>query len=313
VILFSCAGIPTCYPTVAGAATQAGVSPIRLPTISVVTPSYNQARYLQATLDSVLSQREEIHEYFVLDGGSNDGSQDLIRRNEHRGIDWWVSEPDGGQSNAIHRGFSRATGDILFWINSDDIVLPGAFRAVRAAFACAPRTEVVTGHSIWIDGNGRILKVYRARREERRWVERGIYGVCQQTCFFTRDLYRRVGGLNVDLHCVMDTDLWFRFHQADACWGLVPRFLGGFRKHEESKGMAWVEEYRAEGRYLVDHYPTWYGGVAHPRLGFALHLLEGTMTGRFATNSLMTALYKGRLATEVFPPANQCQQRSNYR
>lgn len=296
---------------VAGAAILVGVSIIRSPTISVVTPSYNQARYLEATLDTVLSQRGDIHEYFVLDGGSTDGSQDVIRRNVDRGIDWWVSEPDGGQSNAIDRGFRRATGDILYWVNSDDIVLPGAFRAVRDAFARDPRVEVVTGHSVWIDREGRILKVYRARREHRRWVERGIYGVCQQTCFFTQDLYRRVGGLNTNLHCVMDTDLWFRFHEANARWGLVPSFLGGFRKHEESKGMAWVDEYRAEGRYLTERFPKWYGTVPHPRTGFAMHVIEGTMTGRFIANAVTTSLCKGRPVSAVFPSSAHLPRRVN--
>src|SRR5436305_2105639 len=102
-------------------------------TISVVTPSYNQVRYVEQTLRSVISQREDVHEYFVLDGGSTDGSADVIRRYAGR-IDYWVSEKDKGQSDAIHKGFSRATGDVLCWLNSDDLFLPGALRKVREAF-----------------------------------------------------------------------------------------------------------------------------------------------------------------------------------
>lgn len=270
-----------------------------LPTLSVVTPSYNQARYLRETLASVLSQRDEVHEYFVLDGGSTDGSAQIIEELTPCGIDWWVSEPDGGQSRAIHRGFTRATGDILFWINSDDVVLPGAFRAVREAFANNPDFQVITGHSVWIDGEGSILKAYRSRCEDIRWVNRRIYSVCQQTCFFRSDLYEKVGGLNVDLHCVMDTDLWFRFHQARARWGLVPSFLGAFRKHEATKGSTWVREYSAEGEYLKHTYPGWFDPGQTPLEGMALHWLDGTLSGRFLRNYVTTRQLRGRPLTEL--------------
>src|SRR5687768_13987517 len=97
--------------------------------ISVVTPSYNQAKYLEETLRSVISQRDQLHEYFVFDGGSTDGSAELIRKYTH-GIDYWQSEKDKGQSDAIHKGFGRATGDVLGWLNSDDVLLPGALAKV---------------------------------------------------------------------------------------------------------------------------------------------------------------------------------------
>lgn len=265
-----------------------------LPTLSVVTPSYNQARYLRDAVASVLQQRDDVHEYFVLDGGSSDGSDQIIRELATQGITWWTSEPDGGQSRAIHKGFSRATGDILFWINSDDVVLPGAFRAVREAFAANPHLQVVTGHSVWIDGDGLITKAYRSRCEDIRWVRRRIYSVCQQTCFFRRELYEDVGGLNVDLHCVMDTDLWFRFHQANAQWGLVPFFLGAFRKHEATKGNTWVEEYSAEGEYLRQKYRHWFQPGRAPWQGMALHWLEGSLSGRFLRNYITTQQLRGR-------------------
>ncbi len=95
--------------------------------ITIVTPSYNQAQFLEETLRSVLSQREQIHEYFVLDGGSTDGSAEIIRRYaEKGGIDYWHSRKDAGQADAIHQGFCRATGDWVAWLNSDDVYLPGA-------------------------------------------------------------------------------------------------------------------------------------------------------------------------------------------
>jgi glycosyltransferase involved in cell wall biosynthesis len=119
---------------------------ISLPTISVVTPSYNQAAYLEATLRSVIAQRRDVDEYFVLDGGSSDGSAAIIDRHA-AAIDHWHSQPDGGQAAAIADGFARATGDILFWINSDDLVAPAAVARVRRAFAEHPEWDVLTGYS----------------------------------------------------------------------------------------------------------------------------------------------------------------------
>ena len=128
--------------------------------ITVVTPSFNQARFLEETLASVIAQRDEIHEYFVLDGGSTDGSQDVIRRYEKK-IDYWISEKDKGQSDAIARGFARATGDILYWINSDDVLLPGALKKVRQLFASDPNLAVTTGWQVLIDGNSNVMSCSR--------------------------------------------------------------------------------------------------------------------------------------------------------
>ena len=112
--------------------------------ITVVTPSFNQARFLDETLRSVLAQRDEIHEFFVIDGGSTDASVEIIRRYDSQ-IDWWVSEADAGQADAIHKGFSRAHGDVLYWINSDDVLLPGAIARVRQAFDANPHWDAGTG------------------------------------------------------------------------------------------------------------------------------------------------------------------------
>ena len=167
--------------------------------LSVVTPSYNQARYLEDTLRSVVSQRDQLHEYFVFDGGSTDGSADLIRKYSPL-IDFWQSEKDKGQSDAIHRGFQRATGDILGWLNSDDVYLPGALAHVRRAFEQHPEWDVVTGYHAAIDGDSRITALHRTGRETRTKLRWGIIRVCQQTCFFRRRLYEKVGGLDLSLH-----------------------------------------------------------------------------------------------------------------
>lgn len=226
------------------------------PRITVVTPSFNQAAYLGETLRSVLSQREEIWEYFVIDGGSEDESPEIIRRHEDQ-IDYWVSEKDRGQADAINKGFRRATGDVLFWLNSDDILAPGAIARVKAAFEANPQWDVLTGYSVFLDSEGRITKVNYIPRETRWWAGRGVLHVCQQTCYFQKTLYDRVGGIDEALHCALDTELWLKFFEAGASWGHIPAILGGFRIHQAMKGKTWVDKYEREWPIVAKSHP-WY-------------------------------------------------------
>lgn len=220
-----------------------------LPAISVVTPSFNQAPYLEETLRSVIAQRSDVHEYVVLDGGSGDDSVAIISRHA-AGIDHWQSEPDGGQAAAIAAGFARCSGDILFWINSDDMIAPGAATRVRQAFAEHPEWDVLTGYSVFLDEDGRITQVNRIGSESQWWLDRGILHVAQQTCYFRRSIYERAGGIDTGLHCMLDTELWLRFFAAGGRWGHIPAVLGGFRKHPLMKGRTWLDRY-AEERHRV--------------------------------------------------------------
>src|SRR6266849_8649816 len=117
---------------------------MRLPRLSIVTPSYNQGGYLGQTIESVLSQDYPDLEYIVLDGGSRDGSVEIIRKVEPR-LAYWRSSPDGGQTAALREGFERATGEVLGWLNSDDWLEPGALRTVGESFAAHPEVDIVHG------------------------------------------------------------------------------------------------------------------------------------------------------------------------
>lgn len=268
--------------------------------ITIVTPSYNQSRYLEETLRSVLSQRDEIHEYFVVDGGSTDGSVELIRKYEDKGIDWWVSEKDNGQSDAIHRGFQRATGDVIAWLNSDDVYLPGAIAAVRQAFDANPAADVISGYLVLIDQESRIVRMSRVPSGRPSRFSR--IHVVQQSTFFRRSLYERVGGLDLSLHCVMDGDLWGRFVRAQARWHRIPRYLAGFRKHEETKGInvKWQEKYRAEGEMLRTRYSELYGRGAQAAARAAYFRMMQVLSGRYFGDRLDTWRYRGRKLTEIF-------------
>ena len=240
------------------------------PTVSIVTPSYNQAPYVEETLRSVIAQRHEVQEYVVLDGGSDDGSAAIIARHA-ADIDSWQSEPDGGQAAAIAAGFARSTGEVLFWINSDDMIAAGAVARVRRAFAAHPEWDVLTGYSVFLDERGLVTGVNPIGGESRFWLNQGILHVCQQTCYFRRSLYDRVGGFDPGLHCMLDTELWLRFFAAGARWGHIPAVLGGFRRHALMKGRTWGEQYAREKRIVADRHPVYRRSWMRHKPGRLLH------------------------------------------
>jgi glycosyltransferase involved in cell wall biosynthesis len=268
-------------------------------TLSIITPSYNQAAFLDQTLRSVVSQREHVHEYFVYDAASTDGSPAVIRRYE-RHIDYWVSERDKGQSDAIARGFARATGDYVAWLNSDDVYLPGALAAVRAALAAHPEWDVVSGWHARIDADSRVLSAHRTPPESRGKARWGAFHPNQPTVFFRRSLYERLGGLNADLHLVMDTDLWFRMLDAGAVWGHVPAYVAAFRQHGTSKGFGAPQKWAAEYAFLTGRYPHYHSRTPGHYAGRAFHKAARAVSPRGLASRRDTRRWRGRLVEEVF-------------
>lgn len=267
--------------------------------LTVVTPSYNQAAFLEQTLRSVISQREHVHEYFVLDGGSTDASAQIIRRYEQH-IDWWVSEKDRGQCDAIHRGFQRATGDVLYWINSDDVLLPGTLARVHAAFDADPSLDVVTGWGVAIDGEGRIVGMKRPVHDSLRWASLGYLRAHQPCTFFRRELYEKVGGLDLDLHCVLDTELWYRMFRAGSRWGGISGYVAAYRLHGEAKGTVLADRYRAERAILKEKYPDLTGHKLRHTLGRIAYYTAQLASGRAVASRVDMRRHRGRPLIEVF-------------
>ncbi len=215
----------------------------QVPLISIITPSFNQGRYIEETIRSVVEQNYPRIEYIVMDGGSTDETVSVIRRYEEH-IAYWVSEPDRGQADALKRGFARATGDILTWVNSDDALVPGALAAVASAFATG-QADIVAGIvNVW---QGSTL-AYRHRTGcppgplnvewivdlEREWLTGRFF--YQPEVFFSRAIYERAGGTIDDtLHYSMDYDLWLRCARAGARILPIDVELANFRLHPDQK------------------------------------------------------------------------------
>ncbi|MFZ5512575.1 MAG: glycosyltransferase family 2 protein [Pseudomonadota bacterium] len=213
-----------------------------LPRISLVTCSYQQAGYLEATLRSVLEQGYDDLEYIVIDGGSSDGSADIIRAYGSR-LAYWVSEPDRGQTDALAKGFRRSTGEVLGWLCSDDLLLPGALRSVGEFFAAHPRVQAVYGDSLWIDGAGRFLRPKKEMPFNRFVFLYDHNYIPQPSMFWRRSLFEAVGGLDPDFNLAMDSDLWERFSARTAIAHL-PRYLSCMRFYPEQK----TRSQRPQGR-----------------------------------------------------------------
>ena len=204
----------------------------KLPSIALVTPSYNQGRFIQATIDSVLAQSYPDLSYLVMDGGSSDETPRLLAAYGARVA--WQSEKDRGQAEAINKGFAAIGGEIMGWLNSDDLLLPGTLAYVGRFFRDHPETDVVYGHRIIIDGEG---------REIGRWVLPGhdpaalalTDYVPQETMFWRAAVWRKIGPLDAGFHYAMDWDFLLRAERAGFRFRRLPRFLGCFRVHGEQK------------------------------------------------------------------------------
>lgn len=208
--------------------------PQAAPTISVVTPSYGQGDYIEATLLSVLDQDYPALEYFVQDGGSTDGTVAVLRSHQHR-LSGWASAADEGQAQAINLGFSRSTGEIMAWLNSDDLLLPGTLACVAEFFVRHPEVDVVYGNRLLIDEEGREIGRWILPDHDGEVLQWADY-VPQETLFWRRRIWERAGGcVDESFRFAMDWDLLLRFMAVGAKFAHLPRFLGAFRIHTRQK------------------------------------------------------------------------------
>ena len=224
--------------------------PSRLPRISIVTPSLDQARYLRQCIESVLGQHDPNLEYIVVDGGSTDGSVDVLRSFGDR--IQWTSEPDKGQANAINRGLKRATGDIVSWLNSDDFLEPGALAHVRRCFDANPGVAFIYGRAWMIDGEGKRLREYPTFDLRRNDLKRKCY-LCQPAVFVRREAIKRFGLLNEALDVCIDYEWWLRMSR-EAPMAFCDHVLASSRHYSTTKTSARRLRALIEAGYLMRHH-----------------------------------------------------------
>lgn len=208
--------------------------------LSIVTPSFNQGQFIGQTIESILDQPSGLDlELIIKDGKSTDNTTEVVgqyrSKLQDRGIAFtYISEKDEGQSDGINKGFARAHGDILTWLNSDDTYLPGALEQVFAYFKQHLSTDVLYGKVYFIDPDGKVIGKYPTEpfNEKRLAV---FNFICQPGAFFRRSALERAGGIKKNLHYVMDYELWLRMAVKGARFEYLPEFLATYRLHEASK------------------------------------------------------------------------------
>ncbi len=221
-----------------------------LPLVSVVTPSFNQARFLEATIQSVLSQNYPRLEYIIVDGGSQDGSVEIIKHHENK-LTWWVSESDKGQTDALNKGFAHATGDIFAWLNSDDTYEPDTLRKAAQLMQENPQIGLIYGGANYINEAGRMIGRFPAAQTDYGRLRQGYVHIPQQASFFRGALWRTLGPLDRSYYFAMDYDLWLRI-AAKAQVKYIPQTWANFRLHSAGKTIA--EDERCWPEMLRIHY-----------------------------------------------------------
>jgi len=205
---------------------------MKMPRISIVTPSYNQAAYIGWTVRSVLLQRYPNLEYIVMDGGSTDGTQAVLEPYRSQ-FAHYVSEKDKGQSDAVARGFERSTGEIMGYLNSDDMLAPDALRFVANFFGQHPDVDAIYSHRVTVVEDNRVVSYWILPPHSNYLMQRWDL-IPQETCFWRRSLFERAGNIDPSFRFALDYDLFLRYMQAGR-FVRVNRFLGAFRYHSTAK------------------------------------------------------------------------------
>lgn len=223
------------------------MSTLTLPKISIVTPSYNQGEYLERTIRSVINQNYPNLEYIIIDGGSTDNSVEVIKKYE-KYISYWCSEKDKGQSDALNKGFERATGDIFFYLASDDILLPGVLDKIAKEFS-ENDIDVLYGNRLIIDPEDNVISERRCVKyipylSRLGNVTLGSFAVYPDSMFYKKDIFYKVGGFDLSLHNTMDTDFWLKVTKLTNKIKFLREYIIGFRVTPTSKTVSYWNDIR---------------------------------------------------------------------
>lgn len=216
----------------------------RKSSFSIITPNFNMARFLPETIESVLANLQRGDEYFIIDGGSTDGSVDIIRQYESHLIGW-ISEPDQGYADALAKGFRLCHGELLGWINSGDLLLTGALQAAHDAIITG-NYDLIFGDDVFFDEHGNVILHSSGYVHSLKWMM--LYGgwtPLQDACFWRHSLYNLVGGINSELKYAADYDFFLRASLIGRCT-YVPKIFSAFRQHKGQKSVTEAQQYEHE-------------------------------------------------------------------
>lgn len=277
----------------------------KLPKITVVTPSYNQGQFLRDTIESVINQNYPNLEYFVIDGGSTDNSVDIIREYEDK-IDWWVSEKDKGQSDALFKGFEHASGDLIGWLNSDDVYFPEALKRVGKAYVKNPEVSIYAGGTARGAQNNGAISVCSLPSSPWTWFSHwGFMPFGQMGSFYSLNIYRKTGGINKNLFQIMDRDLWIRLLREHHKAVTVPGLIGFIRFHQGAKSSPAFPKHRKIRKQEISDFMERYN-IPHFKYSQAkiFSKILRHLTGGYLKSWLFTIKYKNLTMKQIWQNYN---------
>lgn len=210
---------------------------INQPPVSIIIPSFNQGKFIEETIVSILNQSYKNLEIIIIDGGSSDNTIDIIKKYNDR-IKYWVSEKDKGQSDAINKGFKLATGKYINWLNSDDILLEGAIQTMVDFLETNLNVDLVYGNVIMIDEIGNKIIERREINYDYNIILYGINYIPQPSALFRKKVVEKAGYLDINMHYCMDHEYWIRFHSIGLKFAYINDFFAGYRVHNNAKGFS---------------------------------------------------------------------------
>jgi glycosyltransferase involved in cell wall biosynthesis len=258
------------------------------PLVSIITPSFNQGKFLEETIRSVLGQDYDRVEYLLIDGASTDNSLDIIRKYAQR-LTYWVSEPDRGQAQAINKGLKQAKGDILGWLNSDDVLLPGTIRRAVETLQAYPDVDVVYGRLERMDEQGKPVPTPILPKDRVEFNRGNMLEECtvnQAGAFWRREMMEKVGLLNESLRYVMDYEYWIRIAIAGGRFKRLPETTARFRLTRDSKTVGQALPMAQEGQQIIQSFS------AQPGLEQCLGLPAGALQRQARRGLAVAHLYE---------------------
>jgi len=227
---------------------------MRVPSkISIITPSFNQDQFIEDTICSVLNQDYSDIEYIIIDGGSSDNTNEIIKKYENE-LHYCVSEPDNGQSHAINKGFAKATGEIIAWINSDDIYFPGTFKKVNDLFNDNPGIDILYSNGVWINAKGDIIHHKKNLPFHYNTWFYGMADPFQPEVFYRNDVLNKVGYIDESFMMMMDREWWIRMANHGCKFKYIDDEFAAIRKYSDTKTSKFIDVNDAERWKLHDIY-----------------------------------------------------------
>tara|TARA_R110001583_G_scaffold89099_1_gene230313 strand:- start:1435 stop:2337 length:903 start_codon:yes stop_codon:yes gene_type:complete len=276
------------------------------PLISILIVTYNAGKYLEEALHSVFYQTYKNIELIVVDGNSQDNTKEILDKYNEK-IDYWISEPDAGQSNAFNKGFSLCNGALLTWLNSDELFLPDAIESVVRAFKKNSRYNWFTAGIVFTDEKLNIIKMRKGEGGARVLKNLGILNVYGSSTFFTKNLFFQAGGMDEDLHYTMDTDLWWRFSNMNEEFFRVKNYLCLYRLHEGSKTAGHVvtgvnrnPKHQSEVDRLAKKYGSQYGDKSYLIMTKLIRNIFRLLSFSYMQSVFDSIQFKGKSSLEVF-------------